>query len=57
MSGHSKNGANIKHKKGRVDAIRGKVTTKIGREITIAVKLGGPDQQAICALVGPSKGL
>lgn len=43
MSGHSK-WANIKHKKGRVDAIRGKITTKIGREITIAVKLGGPDQ-------------
>ncbi len=43
MSGHSK-WANIKHKKGRVDAIRGKVTTKIGREITIAVRLGGPDQ-------------
>ncbi|MCD7974497.1 MAG: YebC/PmpR family DNA-binding transcriptional regulator [Phascolarctobacterium sp.] len=42
MSGHSK-WANIKHKKGRVDALRGKVTTKIGREITIAVRLGGSD--------------
>ncbi len=42
MSGHSK-WANIKHKKGRVDAMRGKVTTKIGREITIAVRLGGSD--------------
>ncbi|MCD8199108.1 MAG: YebC/PmpR family DNA-binding transcriptional regulator [Phascolarctobacterium sp.] len=42
MSGHSK-WANIKHKKGRVDALRGKVTTKIGREITIAVRLGGAD--------------
>lgn len=42
MSGHSK-WANIKHQKGRVDAIRGKVTTKIGREITIAVRLGGAD--------------
>lgn len=42
MSGHSK-WANIKHKKGKVDAIRGKITTKIGREITIAVKLGGSD--------------
>lgn len=42
MSGHSK-WANIKHKKGRVDAIRGKVTTKISREITVAVKAGGAD--------------
>ncbi len=42
MSGHSK-WANIKHKKGRMDAIRGKLTTKIGREITIAVKMGGSD--------------
>ena len=42
MSGHSK-WANIKHKKGRVDALRGKITTKIGREITIAVKNGGAD--------------
>lgn len=42
MSGHSK-WANIKHKKGRMDAVRGKVTTKIGREITIAVRLGGSD--------------
>lgn len=42
MSGHSK-WANIKHKKGKMDAIRGKVTTKIGREITVAVRLGGSD--------------
>jgi len=42
MSGHSK-WANIKHRKGRMDAIRGKLTTKIGREITIAVQLGGAD--------------
>ncbi len=35
MSGHSK-WANIKHKKGKADAARGKITTKIGREITIA---------------------
>ncbi|MDR3562696.1 MAG: YebC/PmpR family DNA-binding transcriptional regulator [Negativicutes bacterium] len=42
MSGHSK-WANIKHKKGRMDAIRGKVTTKISREITVAVKTGGAD--------------
>ena len=42
MSGHSK-WANIKRKKGKNDAIRGKITTKIGREITIAVRMGGPD--------------
>ena len=42
MSGHSK-WANIKRKKGATDAIRGKITTKIGREITIAVRMGGPD--------------
>ena len=38
MSGHSK-WANIKHKKGKADAARGQITTKIGREITIAVYL------------------
>ena len=42
MSGHSK-WANIKRKKGANDAIRGKLTTKIGREITIAVRMGGSD--------------
>ena len=42
MSGHSK-WANIKRKKGKNDAIRAKITTKIGREITIAVRMGGPD--------------
>ncbi len=42
MSGHSK-WANIKHKKGKADAVRGKVFTKIGREIAIAVKEGGSD--------------
>ena len=42
MSGHSK-WANIKRKKGANDAIRGAVTTKIGREITVAVKMGGAD--------------
>jgi YebC/PmpR family DNA-binding regulatory protein len=42
MSGHSK-WANIKRRKGKVDAIRGKVTTKISREITIAVRMGGAD--------------
>jgi YebC/PmpR family DNA-binding regulatory protein len=42
MSGHSK-WANIKVKKGKTDAIRGSVFTKIGRELAIAVKQGGPD--------------
>ena len=42
MSGHSKF-ANIKHKKERNDAAKGKVFTIIGREIAIAVKEGGPD--------------
>ena len=42
MSGHSK-WANIKRKKGANDAIRGTLTTKIGREITIAVRMGGAD--------------
>ena len=42
MSGHSK-WANIKHKKGKADAERGKIFTKIGREIAIAVRDGGGD--------------
>lgn len=42
MSGHSK-WANIKHKKGKADAARGAATTKIGREITTAVRIGGAD--------------
>jgi YebC/PmpR family DNA-binding regulatory protein len=40
MSGHSK-WANIKHRKGKQDAKRGKVFTRIGKEITIAARLGG----------------
>ena len=42
MSGHSK-WANIKRKKGKTDAVRGAVTTKISREITTAVRIGGAD--------------
>ena len=47
MSGHSK-WANIKHKKDKADAARGKIYTKIGREIAIAVKEGGsnPDSNS-----------
>ena len=40
MSGHSKF-ANIKHKKEKNDAAKGKIFTKIGREIAVAVKEGG----------------
>ena len=42
MSGHSK-WANIKHKKEKTDAARAKVFTRIGKEITVAVKEGGGD--------------
>ena len=42
MSGHSKF-ANIKHKKEKNDAAKGKIFTRLGREIAVAVKEGGPD--------------
>ena len=42
MSGHSK-WHNIQAKKGKSDAARGKIFTKLGRELLIAVKQGGPD--------------
>ena len=42
MSGHSK-WHNIQAKKGKADAARGKIFTKLGREILVAVKAGGPD--------------
>ena len=42
MAGHSK-WANIQHRKGRQDAKRGKLWTKIIREITVAARAGGPD--------------
>lgn len=45
MSGHSK-WANIRIKKGKSDAQRGKVFTKLGREIAIAVKQGGANPDA-----------
>ena len=44
MSGHSKF-ANIKHKKEKNDAKKGKIFTIIGREIAVAVKDGGPDPE------------
>ena len=42
MSGHSKF-ANIKHKKEKNDAAKGKIFTIIGRELAVAVKEGGSD--------------
>lgn len=42
MSGHSK-WANIKHKKEKTDSARAKIFTKIGKELTMAVREGGPD--------------
>ena len=45
MAGHSK-WANIQHRKGRQDAKRGKLFTKLIREITVAAKLGGADPAA-----------
>jgi YebC/PmpR family DNA-binding regulatory protein len=45
MSGHSK-WASIKHKKGAVDAKRGKVFTKLIKEITVATRMGGKDPES-----------
>ena len=42
MSGHSKF-ANIAHKKAANDAAKGKIFTRLGKEIMVAVKEGGPD--------------
>jgi len=44
MSGHSK-WATIKHKKGALDAKRGKLFTKIIKELTVAARLGGGDPE------------
>ena len=49
MSGHSK-WHNIQQAKGKADAARGKIFTKIGREIAVAVKAGGPDPSSNAAL-------
>jgi YebC/PmpR family DNA-binding regulatory protein len=45
MAGHSK-WANIKHKKSREDAKRGKIFTKLIKEITVAAKIGGGDLES-----------
>lgn len=42
LAGHSK-WANIQHRKGRQDAARGRMFTKIGKELTVAAKMGGGD--------------
>lgn len=49
MAGHSK-WANIKHKKARVDAQKGKIFTKLAREIIVAAREGGGDPDANFAL-------
>lgn len=49
MSGHSK-WHNIQQAKGKADAARGKIFTKIGREIAVAVKMGGTDPNTNAAL-------
>jgi YebC/PmpR family DNA-binding regulatory protein len=45
MAGHSK-WANIKHRKGRADAIKGKIFSRLTKEIISAVKQGGPDPKS-----------
>lgn len=59
MAGHSK-WANIKHKKGRADAARGKVFSKIAKEIMVAASQGGgnvDDNITLRALVQKAKGV
>jgi len=59
MAGHSK-WANIKHKKGRADAVRGKVFSKIAKEIIVAASAGGgnlDDNIQLRALVQKAKGV
>ena len=51
MSGHSK-WATIKRAKGKTDAARSRVFTKIGRELAVAVKMGGPDPDSNASLRG-----
>ena len=59
MAGHSK-WANIKHRKGRADAARGKVFSKIAKEIIVAASMGGgniDDNITLRALVQKAKGV
>jgi len=58
MAGHSK-WANIKHRKAAVDAKRGKMFTKLIRELTVASKEGGPDADSnprLRAAINTAKG-
>lgn len=48
MAGHSK-WANIKHKKAATDAKRGKIWTRLIKEITVAARMGGGDLNSIRA--------
>jgi YebC/PmpR family DNA-binding regulatory protein len=57
MAGHSK-WANIKHKKGKADAARGKVFSKIAKEMTVAARMGGGDPSGnitLRMLIGKAK--
>ena len=59
MSGHSK-WKNIMHKKEKTDAQRAKVFTKIGKEMAIAIRDGGPDpvsNSKLADLITKAKGL
>ncbi len=59
MSGHSK-WANIKHRKGRADAARGKIFSKIAKEMTISARAGGGDPAGnitLRALIAKAKGV
>jgi YebC/PmpR family DNA-binding regulatory protein len=59
MSGHSK-WANIKHRKGKADAARGKVFSKIAKEMTISARAGGGDPSGnitLRALIAKAKGV
>ena len=51
MSGHNK-WSTIKHKKGALDAKRGKVFTRVLKEITVAARLGGGDQATLRKVSG-----
>lgn len=59
MSGHSK-WANIKHRKGKADAARGKIFSKIAKEMTISARSGGGDPAGnitLRALIAKAKGV
>ena len=54
MSGHSK-WNNIKRKKEKTDGAKAKVFTKIGREISVAVRTGGPNPASNSKVAGRKK--